>query len=295
MGTDYYAPSSSNDAFDPQQYSAYSRANYGRSAASSRRPAKRKRMWNIVFAIAAIVLAVCLAVLGVIVYGYWHGTKTYDEISQGAIVSREPDALESMTVDWDALREQNPDVVGWIYMPGTSIDYPIVQGETDEEYLRKDFKGEEGLIVSKGAIFLSVVNDSDFSDKNNFIYGHNMNDDTMFAHILQMADQDLFDEARTFFILTPECNYRCKTLALDIVEATETELIQTSFVDDEAFASYIAERVSRSVVDPGDSIDSSSVSKLFTLITCGDDYATTRAVLTGGVVEQAVPSEASGA
>lgn len=291
-GAEHHGVPFQDDLFLQQDYQAYSRANYGRGTASGA-PPKRKRAWNIVFIAAAAVLLVCLAVLGIIVHGYWSGTKTYDEISQAASVSKEPDALQDMQMNWDVLREQNPDVVGWIYMPGTSIDYPIVQGETDEEYLKKNFAGEEGIIVSKGAIFLSVVNDADFSDKNNFIYGHNMNDDTMFAHVLQMADQDVFDEARTFFILTPDCNYRCKTLALDIVEATETELIQTAFLDDNAFASYIDDRVSDSVVDGGDAIDSASISKLFTLVTCGDDYASTRAILTGGVVEQATPSDAS--
>lgn len=61
-----------------------------------------------------------------------------------------------MTVNWDALREQNEDIVGWVYMPGTSIDYPIVQGENDEEYLQKDFTGSTSGLVHKGTIFLSA-------------------------------------------------------------------------------------------------------------------------------------------
>ena len=278
-----------------QDFQDYSRARYGtRGAGASRKPVAKKRgPWGVVFALAAAVLVVCLAVLGVIVYGYWSGTKTYDEIALNAFTAQEANALEQMTVDWDELLAQNPDTVGWVYMPGTSIDYPIVQGETDEEYLKTDFAGNQGLIVSKGAIFLSTVNAADFSDQNNFIYGHNMKDDTMFAHILQMTDQALFDESRTFFILTPARNYRCTTLALDVVESTETDLIQASFQGESGMRSYVSDRMENSVVDVAlEDGQLDSVSKLFTLITCGDDYASTRAVLLGGVVEEAAPANA---
>ena len=136
----------------------------------------KSRVWTIILIVAAIVLAVSLGVLGVIGYGYWHGTKVYDDISATSGLAKEETALADMTVNWDALREQNEDIVGWVYMPGTSIDYPIVQGENDEEYLQKDFTGSTSGLVHKGTIFLSADNAGDFSDSNSFIYGHNMND-----------------------------------------------------------------------------------------------------------------------
>ena len=278
-------------SFAAQDFQNYSRARYGSSAGGRHAAARKRGPWRAVFVVAALVLAVCLGVLGVILYGYWNGTKVYDEIAESAFTAQEANALEGMTVDWDALLAQNPDTVGWVYMPGTSIDYPIVQGETDEEYLRTDFQGNQGLIVSKGAIFLSTVNAADFSDQNNFIYGHNMNDDTMFAHVLQMAEQEVFDETRTFFILTPDCNYRCTTLSLEVVDSTQTELIQTGFSGESGMLGYVEDRRQNSVVDAFmDEGELESVSKLFTLITCGDDYAATRAVLVGGVVEEAVPA-----
>ncbi|RNL40227.1 SrtB family sortase [Slackia equolifaciens] len=273
-----------------QNFNTYSRANYGRQMMDSRNRGKR-RIWTVVLVIASLVLVACLAILGVIAWGYYSGTKTYDEIAQSANVATEANALADMTVDWDALLAQNPDTVAWIYMPGTSIDYPVVRGDSDEEYLRKDFAGNEGGIVSKGAIFLSVVNSPDFSDDNNFIYGHNMNDDTMFAHLVAMEDQAAFDAARTFYVFTPTCNYRCTALALDVVANTETSIIQPTFADSATLAQYAQERIDAATAKATD-VDLGSISKLFTLITCGDDYATTRAVLFGGVVETAVPTNA---
>lgn len=230
--------------------------------------------------------------LGVIGYGYWHGTKVYDDISATSGLAKEETALADMTVNWDALREQNEDIVGWVYMPGTSIDYPIVQGENDEEYLQKDFTGSTSGLVHKGTIFLSADNAGDFSDSNSFIYGHNMNDETMFAHILAMTDQTTFDAARTFYILTPTQNYRCRTYALDVVKNTETNILQPNFADEAAMRSYMTARINDSAVGAPTDVDLASVTKLFTLITCGDDYANTRAVLCGGCVEQAAPANA---
>ena len=177
-------------------------------------------------------------------------------------------------------------------MPGTSIDYPIVQGENDEEYLQKDFTGSTSGLVHKGTIFLSADNAGDFSDSNSFIYGHNMNDETMFAHILAMTDQATFDAARTFYILTPTQNYRCRTYALDVVKNTETNILQPNFADEAAMRSYMTARINDSAVGAPTDVDLASVTKLFTLITCGDDYANTRAVLCGVCVEQATPANA---
>lgn len=252
----------------------------------------KSRVWTIILIVAAIVLAVSLGVLGVIGYGYWHGTKVYDDISATSGLAKEETALADMTVNWDALREQNEDIVGWVYMPGTSIDYPIVQGENDEEYLQKDFTGSTSGLVHKGTIFLSADNAGDFSDSNSFIYGHNMNDETMFAHILAMTDQTTFDAARTFYILTPTQNYRCRTYALDVVKNTETNILQPNFADEAAMRSYMTARINDSAVGAPTDVDLASVTKLFTLITCGDDYANTRAVLCGGCVEQAAPANA---
>ncbi len=259
------------------------------------RSKQRNRWWTAGLIVSIAVFVVCLGALGVIGYGYWHGTQTYETIAEQAFPEKEVNALASMTVDWDVLTDQNPDTVGWVYMPGTSIDYPIVQGETDEEYLKKDFSGNAGGLVHKGAIFLSSDNASDMSDQGNYLYGHNMNDETMFAHLLAMTDQSVFDEARTFYILTPTMNYRCMTYALDVVESTETSILQRSFASQDALAAYVEERKAASVVEVPADVDATSANKLFTLITCGDDYAATRAVLCAAVVEKSVPTNATSA
>lgn len=74
-------------------------------------------------------------------------------------------------VDFAALRETNPDIVAWIYIEGTKINYPIVQGEDNSYYLKHLFSGEWN---GSGCIFLDFRNDASFADRHSIIYGHHI-------------------------------------------------------------------------------------------------------------------------
>lgn len=253
-----------------------------------------------IIGISVAVLVAALIALGVILYGYWSSTKTYDTIAESAYTGpaveeiTDSTSLADMTVDWDGLKAQNADTVAWIVMPGTSINYPVVQGENDNSYLYTDFTGNEGLVVRKGCIFLSQYNDGDFSDTSNYLFGHNMNDNTMFAHLRDMTDQSSFDATRTFYILTPTRNYRCRTIAADTIANTDTDIIQPQFSNKQELRAYIDKLIADSDVAAPTDVDLDATEKLFSLITCGDDYAATRVVLTGAVVETTVPVSLSG-
>lgn len=84
---------------------------------------------------------------------------------------------EQLSIDFDALRAINPDIVGWIVVPGTEISYPIVQGRDNAHYLRHTFGGRQS---ASGAIFLDYRDAPDFRGRAR-IYGHNMRDGSMFA------------------------------------------------------------------------------------------------------------------
>lgn len=79
-------------------------------------------------------------------------------------------------VDFSVLREINPDIVAWIYIEGTKINYPIVQGGDNSYYLKHLFSGEWN---GSGCIFLDFRNDTSFADRHSIIYGHHMKNGTM--------------------------------------------------------------------------------------------------------------------
>ena len=178
-------------------------------------------------------------------------------------------------MDWDALRAINPDVVGWIYVPGTKVNYPIMHSGDDETYLTRDFYGNEGgwWMADYGAVFLSGGNRPDFTDTNNIVYGHNLLNGSMFADIAGMADESAFDGHRTVYVLTPQGNYRLTSFALVNVFADDP-LVQTSFASAEDFAAYVQDKIDRSIVTPDEGFPvAADVSQTFAFSTCDHDHS----------------------
>ena len=139
--------------------------------------------------ISTIVLVVAIAVFCVsgfqlykIMSGYHKGKAEYDKILEIAVEEKEPEEEgqeESFRVNFDELLAINPDTVGWIrFSPEPSqISYPVVQGDDNDLYLHKTFSANDNTV---GAIFVNVYNNPDFNDRNTIIYGHRMNDNSMF-------------------------------------------------------------------------------------------------------------------
>ena len=261
-------------------------------------------VWRVVFWIALVVCLAAVAALGFIVYSYWSANQGYEEIAEVAFTPADveaqqgdaPTTLGEMTVDWDYLRSINPDVVAWVYMPGTAINYPVVHTTDNDKYLTMDFNQQNGFSARCGTIFLDCTNNADFQDANNVLYGHHMNDGSMFAAISkQLVDNDEFNSHRTIYVLTPEANYQCETFALVITDGYET-IVSTNFEDDEAKAAYVVDKENRSAVTPSEGMpDPAQVTKMFTFSTCDYNKENGRAILFSSVVDVATPGTQGGA
>lgn len=281
---------------DYRQY----QASQGRGAAKQSQKGNKKKggLWRVVFWIALVVFIVSALALGAIVFSYLQGQNTYTEIAKTAgftAPSEDIEAvpLEDMDIDWDALKAQNPDTVGWIYIPGTVINYPLVQTTNNEKYLTADFRGEQGWLANYGTIFLAAENSDDFSDANNLIYGHHMNDGSMFAAIDRMTDSNEFNSHRTIYILTPAGNYELRSFAIDIVEANDP-LAQVQFSTKEELTNYIQDKMDRSVVTPDSGrIAASEMDTIFSLVTCNYSIYDGRCVLFASVVDSTVDKAGS--
>ena len=99
------------------------------------------------------------------------GTPTVPEINEGPPENEISETLILLRAKLKNLRETNPDVIGWISIPGTVIDYPIVQTDNNDYYLDHSITG---TYLKSGSIFVDYRNESDWSDKNTIIYGHNL-------------------------------------------------------------------------------------------------------------------------
>ena len=135
------------------------------------------------------VLAGLLLLFAVGGYAMWDRTQVYDAASATQYQQYEPDDADGID-SLAGLQAINPDVIGWLVVYGTPIDYPLVQGPDDMKYISTNAKGDYSL---SGAIFLSSINQRDFSDFNNIIYGHHMDHGAMFGSITQFSDPAFFD------------------------------------------------------------------------------------------------------
>lgn len=114
--------------------------------------------------------------------------------------------------DFDSLQKDNPDIYAWITVPGTSIDYPVLRNDDDTYYLNHD---QARRYSTGGAIFTETAYNSDtFDDPVTVIYGHRMNDDTMFGMLQKFySSAENLENYSTIMIYTPERGYRYRIFA----------------------------------------------------------------------------------
>lgn len=99
------------------------------------------------------------------------------------------------------LHKMNPDVVGWLVIDDTNIDYPLLIGQTNQDYLSAD---EYGNYSVSGSLFLDYRNDKEFTDFTTLIYGHNMTGGKMFSDLLKFEDETYFNTHTTGTLYTLE-------------------------------------------------------------------------------------------
>ena len=120
-------------------------------------------------------------------------------------------------VDWAALKKINKDIVGWLYIGALDVSYPVVQGENDEYYLHRTFEKQDNFA---GAIFVEAENKGDFTDPNTIVYGHNMNNGSMFGSLKKLTNEEKYKEDPYFWILTPAGNYRYRMFSIHVTGVT---------------------------------------------------------------------------
>ncbi len=142
--------------------------------------------------------------------GYKPDAGSSSAVSGGAQTQADEKVCAPIEVDFAKLKEASGDVVGWIYCEGTPINYPVVFGRDNEYYLERNYLGDYD---PSGAIFTDMRNERGFADYNVILYGHHMQDGSMFASLKNWYDQAYYEAHPEMWLLTPEQDYRVELFA----------------------------------------------------------------------------------
>lgn len=227
-----------------------------------------------------------------IFHEYEAGQSVYEDLSEYVKLpdTPEPPDLPAVTqpqsgeaeelaawpqVDFGALKNINSGIVGWIYLEGSEINYPIAQSEDNSYYLKHLFDRSGN---SSGCIFLDCSNASDFTDRHSIIYGHHMKNGTMFSGLDSYKSQEYYDAHPQILLLTPERNYVIEIFA-GYVASVSDDSWEVGFESEDDFEDWISRAIDRSCFTS--SMTPEAADRIITLSTCSYEFNNARFVLLG--------------
>lgn len=184
---------------------------------------------------------------------------------------------QTIDIDFEKLKETNSDIIGWIRIENTYINYPILQGETDEYYLRKDIYKNYSIA---GSIFVDSNVSPDFTDENTVIYGHNMKNGRMFADLHKICNGELGKEV-FIEVYTEKETLKYKVIS-SYIGAPELSVIQSKFNESQK-KKYIQNAINNSNIKFTEKVDTSK--EILTLITC-DQTSKKRVIVNAIKIEE---------
>lgn len=165
-------------------------------------------------------------------------------------------------IDIAALQDVNPDVIGWIRIPDSNIDYPLVRGTDNDYYLKHTW---DGIKNSVGSIFMEHRNSAEFTDYNTILYGHNMNDGSMFANIRRYNTQWYWERHPYVYIATEDGVFRYEVFS-SYESSIEGPAYGLSFHQEKTKANFLISALEKTVADLG--IRPAMTDRILTLSTC---------------------------
>lgn len=249
-------------------------------------------MKKIFILILALLLVFSIVQIIKTTYDYRNSQQVYESLQSEFVETKDiedtdPDIFTHpveeaetapITIDFNSLLEKNGDIVGWIYCQGTPINYPVVQAENNDYYLRRDLNGK---YLFGGTVFVDYRNAAIGEDNNYILYGHNMKDGTMFSSLTKYKKQSYYDKHPVLYYLTPDVNYKIELYAGIVVR--RDAIIYAPNPDEEEFAEFLHKAKTNSSFDSD--IEISENDTLITLSTCSYEYNNARYIIIGKLVE----------
>ena len=208
-------------------------------------------------AVNRIVAILCLLLFLICLYAMIDAVNVYLNANDKSVLKYKPQLGHGS----EALGELSDDAVAWLTIDNTSIDYPVMQGRNNDEYINKDPFGEFSL---SGSIFLDSRNRGDFSDPYSILYGHHMEHGAMFGALDDFNKQEYFDQHRTGTLITTSGqDYTIRLFAACKADATEKTVFDPPESNNEELLQYLKQHAS--VFEP-QGVDAQS--RILAMTTC---------------------------
>lgn len=191
--------------------------------------------------------------------------------------------LSTRDIDFESFQKRNPDVYAWIEVPGTNIDYPILQHQTDNSYYLTHTIDHEKTVAA--SIYTENYNAKDFEDLHTVIYGHNMKNRTMFRTLHNFEDYDFFQQNRDVIIYLPEETRYYKVFAAYTYDNRHL-LFSYDWSDSDKQQDYIEDIMSMNSYGANidKDMDVTGEDKIITLSTCVNSGDSTKRYLVQAVL-----------
>ena len=240
-----------------------------------KKTAMAARVGNRILSIMAGILILLMLSYGM--YSLWDTYKIYaNSFADEELLKFRPtdDGEDNPTLK--DLKKLNPDVKAWIQVPKTNIDYPVVQGQDDMEYINKNVYGEFEL---SGAIFLSCLNKDDFSDPYNLVYGHNMKNGGMFADVADFTNKEYFETHQKGKLYLTDATRKIRFFACMKVTAADAKIYHPDGYRKENLKDLL-DYIQENAVQYRD-VNVADENSLIALSTCSEAETNGRVVLIG--------------
>ena len=228
--------------------------------------------------ITMMVLLLFLSCIAFGMYAVWDSDQLYEEADVAKYAQYKPSGEDMRS--FEELKQINPEVIGWLNVYGTNIDYPLVQGIDNETYINTSATGER---VLSGSIFLDYRNQPDLSDFNNIIYGHHMSKRVMFGEIGEFQEEQYFNERPYGKMQIGEKEYGIEFFAFVEADGYDREIYTPAVTGEDRKKEYLDRLLERALYVR--EIENNQLDRVVLLSTCTTNATNGRHILIGQLTD----------
>ncbi len=253
-----------------------------------------RRILNFANALVSLCTGLCIAVsLLYAGFALWDNGQIYAQAEgptqemRSLMSSRTPEEQNAQSEEAQSplaeMQKINPDVTGWITVPNTGIDYPVVQGEHNLTYINTDVYGNFALA---GSIYLDSRNHRDYSDNYSLLYGHNMSRHRMFSDVNLFKQADFFAQNTEAVLYTENENFLLQSISCILTPASDSQIMNPENWNTLSLDQYV-EKVCNNAVNVNEAglealkalIAAGQQPRILALSTCSEEYTDARTIL----------------